>query len=473
MRAKARGSGVSADADDSDGEDVLTASVTVWLHMSAVKLDQVAWRIGEGREFTTTVPGRGLRLGGDPRLCLVLGDHPIVDGNEYGEWGADYDVPKDLYVLAVGRIRGSGRPATTDFRVKVDLLHPLWEPVKLRAVVREVPHSPRSFASIRTTIARELGPDTTTSYRAALDILFPGLGPIIDDLLGSGEVLTGELAAATLAEERDATHLALRIAGIDADPDDWWNDTASTYLSSLAYSPRESALLEHDAIRFGDFELSGGTRPDWQEFTDGQVSLRIANVDKTPLEETLGVDLIYRHLDADTFVLVQYKRMVKKSKGWTYRVDDQFYEELERMSRVDGIDKRKSQTGASTWRLNWGACWFKLVTPPETFDLASRKLLPGLYLPLEYAEELLEDNCTLGPRGGRRFRWDDIDRYVTSGMFTQLVREGWIGSRGLKTKALQKLVDSSLGQDRAVVLAEEMGTPRGSSRRTRPRRRLA
>lgn len=92
----------------------------------------------------------------------------------------------------------------------------------------------------------------------------------------------------------------LRIAGIDVDPDDWWNDTASTYLSSLAYAPRESALLGHDATRFGDFELTGGTRPDWQEFTDWQVSLRVANVDKTPLEETLGVDLIYRHVNADT-----------------------------------------------------------------------------------------------------------------------------------------------------------------------------
>lgn len=450
-----------------------TSGVTVWLHMSDVKLDQVAWRISEGGKFTTTVPGRELRLRRDPRLCLILGDHPIAGGDAYGEWGLDYDVPKDLYVLAIGRIRGSGRPATTDFRVKVDSLHPLTEPVKLRVVVRDVPHSPRSLTSIRSTVARDLGQETTASYRDALDVLFPGLGSIIDVLLGNRDVPTSALAAATLAEERDATHLALRIAGIDVDPDDWWTNAASTYLSSLAYAPRESALLGHDATRFGDFALSGGIRPDWQEFTDGQVSLRVANVDKTPLEKTLGVDLIYRQVDADTFVLVQYKRMVKTSKGWAYRVDAQFFEELERMSRVDDGDKRKSKAGAGTWRLNSGACWFKLVTPPDTFDLTSRKLLPGLYLPLEYAEELLADDCTLGPRGGRRFRWDDIDRYVTSGMFTQLVREGWIGSRGLKTKALKKLIDSSLGEDRAVVLAEETGTPSGSSRRTRPRRRLA
>lgn len=447
--------------------------MTVWLHMSDVRLDQVAWRIGEGREFTTTVPGRELRLRRDQRLCLVLGDHPIADGEAYGEWEPDYDAPKDLYVLAVGRVRGSGRPATTDFRVKVDLLHFLAEPVKLRAVVGQVPHSPRSRTGIRTTVARDLGQDTTESYRDALDVLLPGLGQVIDAMLTNGEVPTSPSAAATLAEERDATHLALRIAGIDVDPDDWWNDTATSYLSSLGYAARESALLGHDATRFGDFELSGGIRPDWLEFTDGQVSLRIANVDKTPLEETLGVDLIYRHVDADTFVLVQYKRMVKTPNGWIYRVDDQFRDELERMSRVDAGDKRRSTAGPDTWRLNPGACWFKLVTPPDTFDLTSRKVLPGLYLPLEYAEELLADDCTLGPRNGRRFRWDDIDRYVTSGTFTQLVREGWIGSRGLKTRALQKLIDAALDQDRAVVLAEEIGTPTGSSRRTRPRRRHA
>lgn len=121
-------------------------------------------------------PGPELRLRRDPRLCLVLGDHPIVSGDEYGDWRSDYDAPKDLYVLAVGRIRGSGRPTTTDFRVNVDSLHPILEPVKLRTVVREVSHSPRSLTSIRTTIARDLGRDTTTSYRDALDVLFPGLG---------------------------------------------------------------------------------------------------------------------------------------------------------------------------------------------------------------------------------------------------------------------------------------------------------
>ena len=49
--------------------------------------------------------------------------------------------------------------------------------------------------------------------------------------------------------------------------------------------------------------------------SDGRHQLRIGNVNSTPLERVLGVDLIYRHLDSDTFVLVQYKRMRRNDAG--------------------------------------------------------------------------------------------------------------------------------------------------------------
>ena len=110
----------------------------------------------------------------------------------------------------------------------------------------------------------------------------------------------------------------MTIAGLDIDLDSDWTEVGDSYLTSLAYEPREDVLASFDANRFPDFDVLPGGRPDWLMFSDGERHLRIANVDSTGLEKRLGVDLNYRHLEADTFVLVQYKRMVKEGGEWWY-----------------------------------------------------------------------------------------------------------------------------------------------------------
>lgn len=239
--------------------------------------------------------------------------------------------------------------------------------------------------------------------RDVLDRLVPGLGVIVDGLLPRDEevVPIGGPTGENLAFERDAARLALSIVGLEVEMDaDWSGLDGNGYLKSLSYTPREEVLIAHDAVRFPGWQALPGGEPDWLRFSDGTRHLRIANVDATPLERRLGVDLLYHHVEADTFVLVQYKKMTKDEKGrWWYRPNAQLTEEMIRMQRVDSDPDSNAHPDARTWRLHPRACFLKLVAPPRTFDPTADRLLSGIYLPLSYLDELLKHDSTLGPQG--------------------------------------------------------------------------
>jgi hypothetical protein len=181
------------------------------------------------------------------------------------------------------------------------------------------------------------------------------------------------------------------------------------------------------------------------------------------------VDLIYRHIEADTTVLVQYKRMRQDGNGdWFYRPDAQLEKELARMRKVDR--QLSTDDSPQTWRLYPHGCLLKLVRQPKEFDPRSDRLLSGIYLPLEYLDKLLADDSTLTDKGARRLGYDTIDRYLTNGLFVALVRQGWIGTRGLTTKAVAALIDAAVSAGRSVLLAKVSSDQSGAERRRPPTR---
>lgn len=441
--------------------------VAILLYLTESRARRLLWRLDEGRDFSTSIPDRVLRLSRGWRLCLLVADHPFV---ERGGIVIDDDAPSQPTVVAVARIRSSPRSTTTDDRVMVGKPFVILGGIPLSAATKSVIDLDSNAVALADTVALDLGSGFTTKIRDGLDGLVPGLGVIIDGLL-PGDADTAPIggeAGENLAFERDAVRMALSIVGLEVDIDAGWNGLAGNgYLDSLAYSPREEVLIAHDAVRFPGWQSLPGGDPDWIQFSDGARHLRIANVDATPLERRLGVDLLYHHVEADTFVLVQYKKMTKDAEGrsW-YRPDAQLAEEIARMQRVDRDPEVNTNANAETWRLHPRACFLKLVVPPRTFDPTADRLLSGIYLPLAYLEELLKHDSTLGPKGGRRLGYDNVDRYITTGLFTDLVRQGWVGSRGVTTQALSLIVKTSLDRGRSVVVAEESGKVRGAIRRS-------
>lgn len=345
------------------------------------------------------------------------------------------------------------------------------DPVPLRLLIANIPTAAHRVEIRRITkaMARELSPTASDAIEAALVQRQPELDPTIRHLKRglSGESIQGD-AGQVLALERDAVQVALSIAGLrNQSAFEWHGDTDGGFLSRIAYDTPEDLLVPHDASRFPGWEALPGGRPDWIDFSDGESHIRIGNVNHTKLEMVLGVDLIYRHIDADTTVLVQYKRMQKEANNeWYYRVDDQLRIELERMRKIDL--RISDDASPSTWRLHPHGFLLKLVKQPKEFNPNADDLLPGMYLPLRYLDELLADDCTLTTRGARRLGYDTINRYLTNGLFVDLVRQGWIGTRGVTTNEIASLIEAAVGVGRSVLLAEESGEQSRSNRRRRP-----
>ncbi|GGK54864.1 hypothetical protein [Streptomyces flaveus] len=61
----------------------------------------------------------------------------------------------------------------------------------------------------------------------------------------------------------------------------------------------------------------------------------------------------------------------------------------------------------------------------------------GTYIPLSYARVLLEDDCTLGPRGGRIFSYERANRYLVGSEFAELVKLRLVGTVGTSVEQLR------------------------------------
>jgi hypothetical protein len=164
-------------------------------------------------------------------------------------------------------------------------------------------------------------------------------------------------------------------------------------------------------------------------------------------EATLGVDVIYYHEERKAFVLVQYKKMRKEGRAnrLSYRPDTRLAGQLERMRKLD----ERSAGIVGDFPLLSTPCWLKLCDPSPKVDRLD-EWIRGMYLAREYFEELLEGRK--GLRGGVRLGYDNVPRHVTNTLFVDLVRDGWIGTRGTATDEVMTAVRESLAADRAVML---------------------
>ena len=83
-----------------------------------------------------------------------------------------------------------------------------------------------------------------------------------------------------------------------------------------------------------------------------------------------------------------------------------------------------------------------------------------MYLPLEYWKHLIQDPCTLGPRGGRFVGFENAGRSFNSTEFVQLVASGFIGSRLFQSDFIRALISKVIADNKSVTLAvHNVGKP--------------
>ncbi len=221
---------------------------------------------------------------------------------------------------------------------------------------------------------------------------------------------------------------------------------------------REDTMINHDHNVFPGFEtVQRYCQASVELESEGQ-TLTIVNVNRLTVEQTLGVDLIYYHHTFDSFVLVQYKRLVPEgsSKRPIYRPnsDSSLGKEMERMKQWSEYLETLSESASSLndVRLSSRPFYLKLCNAVVKSGL-DPSLIKGMYLPLDLWDLLLDDDSARGPRGGVAISWDTCKRKLNNTTFTTLLKGGWIGSSKGASAHLSMILEKLLGANRMVIIA--------------------
>jgi hypothetical protein len=217
----------------------------------------------------------------------------------------------------------------------------------------------------------------------------------------------------------------------------------------------EDAIIDYDAGVFGDWEPISEHLVGIVQFGQGDRRLTVVNANRTDVEKNLGVDLLYYSHNYEAYVLVQYKRLRKGEETWEFRPsqDRNFERELQRMREI--AEPGEDDGDPDEHRLGENFCFVKFCKPSTsaTAKTAKGALSGGMYLPLDYLDKLLATDRLKGTRGGVTARYDRVGRWMTNGDFEALVRNAWVGSRGLSTNDVTKVVRRSLDAKHSIVMA--------------------
>lgn len=360
-------------------------------------------------------------------------------------------------VTHVGLVNRGDMVATLKRRVRFTDVLSLEPPITFDELKSHVAPNLYPHIESRRQSGGPLPQKTSEAFVGAAKTLRPDAAHAIERLEGIARAPTRILqgrAAETLALERDALGVALMAAGIDRHEILAWRETPepASFLSGL---PRRTAIedrfIDYDASVFGDWTLVDRDATGIAVFAEGRNHLTVINVNRTDVEHALGVDLVYYSHRFQSFVLVQYKRMSDEAGRSVYRPDKSLAAELERMRGLPVA--RGAPEDVSDYRLHPGSCYLKLC-PPTPFRPRGHDLIKGMYLPLDYWDELIELGAVLGPKRGIAVTFENAERHLTSSLFAVLLREGWIGSTGESTRVLERVVDELLESGHSVTLAE-------------------
>lgn len=213
----------------------------------------------------------------------------------------------------------------------------------------------------------------------------------------------------------------------------------------------EDNVVHADASRLQGFDAIAPDVTGRAVFQKGDERLVIYTANKLPLEEMLGVDLIYINETRGSVVMVQYKMLEEDKKGngdWLYRPDPQLRKEISRMKIP------ANQVAVSDYRLSRDPFFFKFVKRKVVDDSHQSFLIS-----LAHLNHVLAAPGSKGPRGGVRMSYDALaGTYLREADMTSLIRSGYVGTHGAETDALGIMIDAVARGNKAVVLAWQKKT---------------
>lgn len=187
----------------------------------------------------------------------------------------------------------------------------------------------------------------------------------------------------------------------------------------------------------------------------GTGKLTIVNANRSSIETTLGVDLVYYHHKFQSFVLVQYKRLTGDLSPRVYRPQGkQYTKQLAAMQafmkQIEGHEADPSFLG---YRLSGEPFFFKLCDSRQGGDWTVQ-MTPGMYFPLDLWERFLKTDLAKGPQGGFQIGYHNASRRLSNTEFTRLLRGGWLGTAGkVPADLINKVIEMGLTADRSIIAA--------------------
>lgn len=345
--------------------------------------------------------------------------------------------------LRIGIVRSRQAISSLDTRVAFDFVDDI-EPGSLARLLRDVetPTLQQAVARLRavseeiTAVSNQLGQSMIAAL-AADEANSPVLRRILAWIAGRGRVENA------VVMQHDAIKLAVNAFGGDGEA----YELAVLGPSAIAsIRVLEDAAIEHDARWLPGWTMDESDLTGRARFRKHDGELEIYTANRRPLEQLLGVDLIYLNVRRGALVMVQYKMLERDhdmGEGWQVRIDWQFEQELDRMRQFDlDLDPQ------GPYRLHPGAFFVKMMKRHSAASAA------GIVISLGHLDHMLGNGGMRGVRGGLRVDHAELDgHYLRSEAFVELVRSGYVGTRGATTRHLRSMIEATLNEGRAVVAA--------------------
>jgi hypothetical protein len=370
-------------------------------------------------------------------------------------------------LIAVGTFRRGSRVTRWSRRYEISGVTPLGESVPLSRIIDRLPGQIKPHVDKARSEKAVLAPGSSRSMIQVLERLVEGSAELIAKASGFPSSLTevSHARSVLLAEEKDTFGLIADLSGLGREHDSLGRqlivsaepaDPDRTYMETVLHGYNdEDALITADMSRFGGV-LGDKAQRNARGFVIRlpEETITVLNTNKRALEHTAGCDLIYFNADRHCGLLVQYKRMKKEGGRWVYRGDVQLTKELElmRSNRLKAGTPRVAE-----YRLNSEPHYLKVVRPTD-YDGQSAELMKGLYLPLSLVDLMCASPTNSTKAGNLRIGWDDdqsypTQRHLNNTMFTQLYRDGWIGSYGSQSDLIRGWIEPLFEADELVTVA--------------------
>ena len=337
---------------------------------------------------------------------------------------------KRITHIANGQRGQSG--GTNRVQLKIQQLERLTRPIPFSEALEAVPPRVRLHLDGYLQNGGLLPPETRKSFVDFMARADPKVAERVDALSSVHAVLPdlSPTARETLAFEKDAVGLLLRLAEIDPEVVLNWQKprfergAQHYYLQGLHVD--EHTIIASDARTLPGFDTIRRSASYHGALTfrghRASKSITIINAHPGRIEELTGTDLIYWNHAYRSFVMVQYKAMRYESGRWVFRWQegDSFMGQIQRMealrSWIEPLGESKEHPHGYRFSSN---PFFIKFCKRVAFDPATPKLFDGMYIPLDLWHRLQRSGRLRGEQNGNLAR---ISHTVTA--------EGFGGSVG-------------------------------------------